>query len=591
MLKLIIQLLHLLTPQQKKQLLRLQLVVFICSVLEVASLASVSLVIGVASNPKINLSGPIFKYFPFVLAHSHQKLLLMTGSAVFTLLLISTIISVYTTWRLSLFSNRIGVEIGDRLFEHYLYQNWTFHATQNSADLTKKITAETTRVTNQILNPLIQMNAKIFTSVMLLTTLTIFNPLIALTILCIFSSAYLLIYKTVRSRLLDNGRKISQLLTARYKIISEGLGGIKDLLITGRQEKVVDAFNHAGVQIAKRQANNQTLIMAPRSLMELVVYGSIVLIVLIISSFYKNNLATVMQVLSIYALAGVKLLPAFQQIYTSFSSITANVGAFENIYIELKQSQTRGQGHLPDETSRVGSLLKKSISFKHIHYKYPEKTTLALKDIHLEIPAYQVTGIIGASGSGKSTLIDILLGLLEPSQGCVTIDNQTLDASLLPAWQKSVGYVPQHIYLTDASIKHNIAIGLEDHEIDESRIIETLQLAQLDVFVNNLPNGIHSMVGERGVQLSGGQRQRIGIARALYQNPDILIFDEATSALDQQTEKLIIQSVESLSGNRTIIMVAHRLTTLSPCHKIVELANGTVVRETNYQNIIKEQNT
>lgn len=580
MIRLLRQLIRLLTPEQRHRFFGLQILVVLMAFAEILGVASVGPFIALVSNPALisqhDLLARIYAHAGFP---SADDFVFWVGVGVLAILLISTIVSMVTVWQLSLFSSQVGTEMGARLYRYYLYRDWLFHASGSSAQLTKQIAAETNRVTNHVLNPLLQMNARVVLAIFMLAGLFVFNPSVTVAAVLIFSSAYILLYKVVRSRLAQNGRRISEATTSRYKLMAEGFGGIKDLLILGRQRGFLERFETSSRQLALSQATNQTLAQAPRYLMELVAYGAIVFFVLYLQKSYEGDLQRILPVLAVYALAGFKLLPACQVIYTNIAAIKGGMAAFEAVRSDLELSSRQEVVNKTQSMDETGERLnlEQGIELSGITFTYPGKPSPALNALSLQIPVNRTVGIVGPSGSGKSTVIDMLLGLIQPDLGQVLIDGKPLNAMQMRAWQNNLGFVPQSIFLSDASILENVAFGLARELIDVEHVRQAIVMAHLDEFVAGLPDGLETRIGERGVQLSGGQRQRIGIARALYQDAGMLIFDEATSALDGITEQLIMDAIHDFSGTRTIVVVAHRLKTVEKCDIIYFIDRGQVV--------------
>jgi len=500
----------------------------------------------------------------------------------------------YTIWRLSMYGARVGGELSSRLYRHYMHQPWLFHASGSSSQLTNQIAQECQRITNSIINPLMQMNAKLVMALLMTVAIFLYNPLVALAGLAIFSVAYVLLYRTVRRRLVRNGRAISEAQRLRFKLMAEGFGGIKDALLLGRQQVFTDRFDGACERFAAAQGTTQAMSQAPRYAMELVAFGSVIFLILYLLAAHQGNLGTILPVLSVYALAGFKLLPAFQQVYTSISQIRGNLAAFDALREDLRASavvQHTASRHLPPDQQEASWAPRHSIRLDKVTFTYPGKQEPALRGVDLEIPVNQIVGLVGASGSGKSTAIDLLLGLIEPQQGQLLVDGQPVAASNRRAWQNALGFVPQSIFLADSSIRENIGFGLPPDVIDDEKVRHAASLAHLNELLAELPDGLETRVGERGVQLSGGQRQRIGIARALYHDAAVLILDEATSALDGITEKKIMEAIHDFSGEKTIIMIAHRLTTVRQCDHIYLISRGQVVDQGNYQSLLKRNKT
>ena len=341
---------------------------------------------------------------------------------------------------------------------------------------------------------------------------------------------------------------------------------------------------------AYSQGVNSALGHAPRYFMELIAFGSMISLVLYLFTSYDADLSLILPILSVYAIAGIKLMPAFQQIYNSLATIRGNISAYEAIHQDLvNSSEIKPVTNISKTDKKEKSYLnpKKQISLENISFRYPGKDELVLNQIDISIPVKKVIGIVGPSGSGKSTLVDILLGLIEPQKGFLKIDGKIINNKNRRSWQNNIGFVAQAIFLSEGTIAENVAFGFSKNQINFKQVENVLKLANLNEFVQGLKNGVHTKVGERGVQLSGGQRQRIGIARALYHEADVLIFDEATSSLDGVTEKMIMQAVHRFGGEKTIIMIAHRLKTVEKCDQIFFIDGGKVADQGTYQELIE----
>ena len=420
----------------------------------------------------------------------------------------------YTTWRLSLFANKVGVEIADSLYSYYLKKDWLFHASGSSAQLTKQIATECLRVTTSILLPLVHMNGNFVLVLFMSISIFLFDPVVAIVGVIIFSIAYFVVFNLVNLTLLRNGRTISEMYEARFRLMNEGFGGIKDVLLLGRFNDFINRFNKTGTKFAYNSGVNGALAHIPRYFMEFVAFGSMIALVLYLFATYDGDISMILPILSLYAIAGMKLLPAFQQIYNSLANIQGNVAAFESIEEDLNDSIQTNQDNSGFDYSHIN--LNKKILLENITFSYPGKDKPILNKLNIEIPVNKVIGIAGPSGSGKSTLIDILIGLIEANEGHLKVDDAIIDNTNRRSWQNTIGFVAQAIFLSEGTIAENVAFGIPENEIDFNQVNKALKLANLDVFVKDLENGINTKVGERGVQLSGGQRQRIGIARALY---------------------------------------------------------------------------
>lgn len=575
----------LLTAEQRKRLIRLQFLVVLMAFAEVAGVAAIGPFMALVGDISLlQGDGKLAQLYTLSGFENPRDFLFWLGIAVLIALSAAAAVSMFTTWRLSLYAAHVGAEISTRLYKHYMQQPWLFHASGSSSQLTNRIAQEAGRVTNVVIQPLMQMNAKGVLALVMASAIFIFNPLVALAGLLMFGLAYIALYKTVRKRLSKNGRAISEANQQRFKLMNEGFGGIKDTLLLGRQAEFNHSFEKSSHKLGRAQGVTRGLAQVPRYAMELIAFGAVIFLVLYLLSAYDGNLGNILPVLSVYALAGFKLLPAFQQMYTSLAQVKGNIASFDSIEDDLIASQ-----NIKDikPASMAGKLSpKKVIKLENISFSYPGKEENALSELTLEIPVNQVIGLVGASGSGKSTAIDVLLGLIEPQSGSLVVDGEEVRDQKKRAWQNNVGFVPQAIFLADSSIRENIAFGIPPEEIDESRVNKAAEMAHLDELLERLPEGLNTRVGERGIQLSGGQRQRIGIARALYDDADVLVLDEATSALDGITEKLVMDAIHDFSGKKTIIMIAHRIATVKKCDCIYLLENGRISDKGIYSDLV-----
>jgi len=587
MLVMIKKLFSLLTPRQVKQFYRLQVLVVVMAFTELIGIASIAPFMALVGDISLlERSGLFASLYQFSGLNNKMDFLFYMGLGVLLMLSISTLISMLTIWKLSLYATRIGTEISDRLYIFYMQQDWLFHTSNTSAYLTKQVASEAFRVTDQIIQPLLTMNAKIVLAVFISITILFYNPLIAIVGLLIFACAYILLYKFVRKRLQANGHDMSLMLSERFRLMNEGFGGIKDVLLLNRRHDFVMRFQNSGKVFAYAFGTNNAMGQVPRYFVELIAFGSMIGLVLLLIKTHQGNLGVVLPILAVYALAAFKLLPALQQIYASIAQIKGNTAAFEAIEDDLVHSvKVREVKDIGCEN--VHLLLKRQIKLEKITFSYPNKVIPAIDNLEMIIPVNSVIGIVGASGSGKSTTVDLLLGLLTPQKGGLYIDDIQINSNNKRNWQNTIGYVPQSIFLSEGTISENIAFGLSSKDINLEQVKKAIQLANLTELVKQLPNGLNTNVGERGVQLSGGQRQRIGIARALYNEADVLVFDEATSALDGITEKIVMEAIHKFSGQKTIILVAHRLKTVQKCDIIYMMDQGKVVDQGAYQDLIR----
>lgn len=585
------KLFSLLNPSQRKNLFLLQFLVIFMAFAEIASVFSIGPFMALIGNlDQLNGDGLIAEAYKFSGITDQNNFIIAFGATVISILTLSALISTFTLWRLAMYGAKVGADLGNRLFSYYMNESWLFHSQRNSSDLVNKISVETTRVTGSIILQLMFLNAKATLVLFLSVSIFILDPKIALSGVAIFSFAYLFIYRLVKKQLELNGNMHTQGNRARFQLMSEGFGGIKEILLLGRQNFFKKRFFIASENFFYAWGNSQVLSSVPKYFMELVSFSAAVLLVMYFLVSNQGNLEIILPIVSIYALAGFKLLPAFQQIYFSISTIQANIASYENIKSDLKSSAVHYSDYNYEDDASVSSesiSFSKAITLSNISFSYPETSESLISNLSIEFPKNQVIGLVGPSGSGKSTIIDILMGLVEPDAGELVVDSSALNLLQKRALQNSIGFVSQSIYLADSSIKENIAFGIPPDLIVNTDIARALKLANLEDVIQSLPNGVDTFVGERGVQLSGGQRQRIGIARALYNDPEILVFDEATSSLDGLTEKNIMKAIDSFAGQKTIILIAHRLSTVMNCNLIYYMENGKIIDQGTYQYLIE----
>jgi ABC-type multidrug transport system fused ATPase/permease subunit len=478
------------------------------------------------------------------------------------------------------FSYKQRSQLCQRLMRTYLTAPYSFHLQKNTANLIHNISHETYGFCNYIMLPILNGTAYgvviLFISLLLIYTSAIAS-LFILGILLI----PIFIYKNARKNLGNWGKELSKAQAATIKTINHGLGGLKETKVIGCEPYFEDEMRHHVECAATAETAAQTFRFFPRLLVEsflvtfLVGFTSIVLI-------YQNNTQNITGILSIFALASIRLIPSINQVTTSTASLKNYSYVLNKLYLDLKEIEGL-------ETTRIDSKsvmpFQERIVLNSVTYHYPNSQEPALKDLSLTIAKGEAIGLIGKSGAGKTTLVDVILGLLELDSGDIQVDGVSIYQDLRH-WQNLIGYIPQTIFLMDDTIEKNIAFGVSEESIDPEKIDKAIRDAQLAELIAELPDGVKTVVGERGVRLSGGQRQRIGIARVLYHEREILVLDEATSALDNETEKLVNESIKSLSGNKTLIIIAHRLSTLEHCDRIYLLEKGKVVKSGKYQEVV-----
>jgi ABC-type bacteriocin/lantibiotic exporter with double-glycine peptidase domain len=465
----------------------------------------------------------------------------------------------------------VGVDLSMSVYRRTLYQPYAVHIARNSSEVINGITVKVSEVIFYILMPvLILISASVTLTVI---SLALFNviPMIALGAFCIFGLIYAFIIRLSRNILKTDSQHIARESTQVIKSLQEGLGGIRDVLIDGTQETFCTSYRNAEQILRRAQGNNQIISHGPRYVMEALAMLLIATLAYVLSQ-KTDGIAMAIPMLAAMALGMQRLLPALQQIYGAWSTIHGAQASLQDTLGLLDQP-------LPDFTKQATvkpMLFRKQISLTQISFRYTPQAPWVIRNLDLIITKGSRVGFIGTTGSGKSTLIDIVMGLLQPSEGVFEIDDQPISASNVRSWQASIAHVPQTIFLADSSIEENIAFGIPKELIDSERVMLAARQAQIADIIETWPDMYRTFVGERGVKLSGGQRQRIGIARALYKNAEVIIFDEATSALDNETERAVMQAIDGLSEDITILIIAHRLSTIKNCTKVVEISNGII---------------
>lgn len=469
-------------------------------------------------------------------------------------------------------ANGIGADLSIDVYRRTLYQGYSVHIARSSSEVISGITQKVSTATSMLLSIVaVATSSALFVSLIL--ALLAVDPLVTTVAIVGFGFAYVLIAWRTRRRLLLNSQYISEGQTQVLKVLQEGLGAIRDVLLDGTQEVYCNTYTKSVLKLQRASGENSFINQAPRYAIEALGLVLIVVFVLVLSR-RAEGVAAAFPVLAALALGAQRLLPLMQQLYGNWSVVMGGKVALVEVITLLEQPLPMDLSPLRHVTPLA---LRQEIRFDNVSFRYDTTTPWVLENINLTIPKGARVGIIGSTGSGKSTALDILMGLLQPTHGNVTIDGQVLGLVNMRTWQQSVAHVPQDIFLADASITENIAFGVPRDEIVFERVRKAAQQAKIAEFIESRPEGYAAIVGERGVRLSGGQRQRIGIARALYKQAQVLIFDEATSALDGETENAVMQTIEGLNQDLTLFIVAHRLTTLRNCEVIIKLENGRVV--------------
>ena len=573
----------LLTREERIRSLWLLLLVIIVAVLELFSIASILPFVYVLTNTSEIYDNAylnyFFDYFNFSSIAAYQ---LMMGGIVFLVLTLSLSLKAWSIKMIAHFNHMCEHGISTRLISNYLNRDYEWFLSKNSSEMGAKILSEVGAVVGGGLTPLMTLISQSFVAASILSLLMFVNPHLALTVMLSLGLAYAVIYNFFSVYLKKTGISISEINKMRFSSVGETFGAVKEIKLRGIESSYIKRFSFFALNYAELRAKVVMVGQLPRYLLEGIAFGGVLLLILYLLSVY-GDFKDALPIISLYILSGYRLMPALQNIYASLTQIKISDPLVDGLLDEIYSVKIS----LPE--SKISCAEYPAINkivLSDVCYKYPNSNNFALSHINLEINANSSIAFVGSTGCGKSTLVDIVMGLLRPTSGVVSIGNSLLSAYDDRLWRSGVGYVPQQIYLSDDSIINNIAFGSSDGIIDFSKVEFVSKIAKLHDFVDTLPMGYSTFVGERGVRLSGGQRQRIGIARALYNKPKILVLDEATSALDNITEKFIIDSLNS-SGEFSIkIFIAHRLSTIQNCDVIYLIENGKIISGGSYGDLI-----
>lgn len=581
------------SARERRLFLFLAVLLILVAFAEVFGISTFFVLMGVLAEPQkifeneyLNWS---YQTFGFESVFSYQVTL---SIVVLSILVLSLIIKAAGTYMIIRFATMRGYTISSRLLQSYLHQPYTWFLQRNSADVAKSVLGEVQYVVNKVVEPGGRLLANLVLTAGIFSFLIAVDPLVAISSALLLGGAYVSIYVWLRGRLLSIGTSVMQANRERFRLTHEATGGFKEVKLMSLEESYVERFRRPARALARNAALSQVLNQIPRFALEGLTYAVLFGIILILLMRNNGDLTATIPTLGVFGLSAMRLLPAMQQIYGSLASIRSAKPVLDNIYKDYTDAAdyvaTRPSDTNPDEVLR----LNRRLVLKDVNFSYAPGERPTIDELNLTIPALSTVGIVGGTGAGKTTVVDVILGLLIPDSGQVIVDDETLTGENLHLWRRSIGYVPQNIYLTDASVTRNIAFGVPPEAIDMEAVERAARTAALHDFVmNEMPEQYDTIVGERGVRLSGGQRQRIGIARALYHDPSLLILDEATSALDNLTEKVVMDAVQRIRNTKTIIMIAHRLSTIRNCDRIFLMERGKVQASGTYDELVSMNET
>lgn len=576
------KLLFLLTSAEKKRFGLLIGMIFVMAMLDMIGVASILPFIAVLTNPDVVQNNIFLNAVYTKLGFDDtQQFLFALGILLFVLLLFSLAFKALTTYGQLRFTLTREYSIDKRLVEGYLHQPYSWFLNRNSANLGKNIFSEVNSVINNGFIPIVNLIAQSMVVTALLALLIFIDTKVTLTIVLTLGAAYTIIFKSIQGYLIRIGSESVKADQGRFTAITEALGAFKEVKVGGLEQVYIQRFSNPALIFARRKAIAQVISQLPRFLIEVISFGGILLLMLYLIA--RSSFTSPLPIIALYVFAGYRLLPALQQIYAAFTQLRFVRPALDALHNDLTSLQPENPNFKKDII-----VLKQSIILNQIQYSYPNAPKAAIKNLSLTIPAKSFVGFVGATGSGKTTVVDLILSLLKAQNGTLVVDDQVITEYNRRAWQRTIGYIPQLIYLADDTVAANIAFGFDAKDIDQEAVERAAKMANLhDFVVNEMPQQYRTTVGERGIRLSGGQRQRIGIARALYHRPQVLIMDEGTSALDNLTERAVMDALHTVKYECTIILIAHRLSTVKACDKIFLLEKGELKAQGTFDELMQ----
>lgn len=568
--------------RRRIQFYLLFLLIALSSLAEIVSIGSALPFLGALTMPERVFhaapSEPFIKAFGL---SSPQQILLPLTVFFCLAALLAGALRLLLLWASTRLSFAAGSDLSISIYRRTLYQPYSVHVSRNSSEVISGISVKANGVIYSTIMPVLTLLSSGVMLVSILSALLYLDPGIAISSFIGFGLVYALITWFTRTQKMKNGQNIARESTQVIKSLQEGLGGIRDVLIDGSQEVYCQVYRKADLQLRKAQGSNQFLAQSPRYGMEAL--GMVLIACLAYALIQESDgVAKVIPVLGVLALGAQRLLPVMQQAYASWSAIQGSQASLQDTLDLLDQPLPTHIDDVPFKSLNF----ENQIFLNQLSFRYSKTTPWVLQEIDLKIAKGSRVGFIGITGSGKSTLLDVIMGLLPPTNGQLKVDGEHITLKNQRSWHSHIAHVPQAIFLSDGTIEENIAFGVPKELIDSQRVMQSAERAQIAKSIDSWPNGYQTLVGERGIRLSGGQRQRIGIARALYKQADVIILDEATSALDNETEEAVMDAIDNLSSDLTILIIAHRITTLRNCSQIVKLNHGRIESICSYSDLL-----
>lgn len=577
-------------PRERRQFWLLTGMMVLVAFVEIVGISAVLLLLKVLAEPGSIHANPALSFFYARLGFTNDfSFEVALAVVVLVVVMVGLVVKAGGTYAAIRFGAMRGFSISSRLLGSYLHQPYAWFLERNSSDIGKNVLNEVDGLVGRVISPALRLIASTLMVVAIVGLLMLVDPLVTVLSAGLLGLSYAFIYMKLRERLRHLGEEMMQAFAERFRVAQEATGGIKDVKLLGLEDSYTKVYETAARKTAKSSASLGVMSELPRFALEAIAFGTLLALILLLLLRSGGEIADIVPTLGVFAFSVMRLLPALQQIYNALATIRGARAILDTITADYASAAPKpGLA----QTTAAPLRLEQQLDLSQIGFAYATADRAALRGLDMVIPARSTVGIVGGTGAGKTTLVDLVLGLLTPDEGAIRVDGTAITKDNIRAWQKTLGYVPQAIFLTDDTIAANIAFGIPKDQIDMAAVERASRTAALHDFVaSELPKGYATVVGERGVRLSGGQRQRIGIARALYRDPTLLIMDEATSALDNITERVVMEAVQNIRADKTIILIAHRLTTVKTCDTIFLMEQGKLVAQGTYDELVTGNET
>ncbi len=552
---------------------------------EVIGIGMIPAFVSIVASPERVLDfEPLQGVFAYLEISTSKDLLIWGGAALIVIFIVKGAYVIFYSYISARYTQNRRYLLSQRLMSSYMQAPYTFHLQRNTAELLRNITQEVSILISKVLTSILTLAKDGIMILSILAFLIIMEPVITLVVVVITGLGSGVFILFTRGKVKVYGEREQQHRSGMIKAVNQGLGGIKDARVLNREREFIEKFRFEALNSAKLLTYITYIRQIPHAVIETIaVFGMMIIAGVLV--WQGREISAIIPIMALFGMAILRLMPAVRRLTSDYTYLIYNVVSLNPIYEDLQELDSDNKLFKEDRVKKDTLELEDSIHARDIDYSYPESNEQALNGVSFSIKRGQAVAFVGESGAGKTTIVDLILGLMKPAKGTITVDGRDIHDSI-SAWQRNLGYIPQSIYLADETLRSNIAFGLPESEIDDELVMQAVELAQLGSLVERLPDGLNTIIGENGTRLSGGQRQRVGIARALYHDPQVLVMDEATSALDNITEKEITRAIEALKGDRTVIMIAHRLSTVENCDVLYLMKDGKIVDAGDYDDLI-----